>query len=406
MKIALIHYAAPPVVGGVETVLAHQAEQLANAGHQVFILAGRGETWDARIPVVLLPRLDSRHPNILKIKASLDCGQIPDEFDKLVSQIQGDLRLSLEGAQAVILHNVASLNKNLALTAALYNLSRSFNATRFILWHHDLAWTTSRYRDELHPGWPWDLLRTAWPGVKQVVVSEARRKELAELMNLPAEQITIIPAGLNLTTFCGLHPRTLTLVKELHLLQAAPILLTPVRVTRRKNIELALEVLVVLRKEMPNAVLVVTGPPGAHNPANLEYLESLKNLRSELKLKGAAFFLAERNPDGLPESSVTDLYRLADALFIPSKEEGFGIPLLESGLARLPIFCTNLASLQALAGDCANYFSLDDSPAEIASLVASHLKASQVYQMEVRVRMEYTWEAIYRRHIAPLLEQP
>ena len=33
LHIALLHYAAPPVVGGVETVIGHQAQQL-NRGYQ------------------------------------------------------------------------------------------------------------------------------------------------------------------------------------------------------------------------------------------------------------------------------------------------------------------------------------------------------------------------------------
>ena len=56
MKICLLHFTAPPLVGGVETTLARQAQQLARAGHLLRILAGRGQTWDARIPVEILPR--------------------------------------------------------------------------------------------------------------------------------------------------------------------------------------------------------------------------------------------------------------------------------------------------------------------------------------------------------------
>jgi hypothetical protein len=45
---------------------------------------------------------------------------------------------------------------------------------RLIGWHHDFAWERPDYRSELH--WdPWDLLRRAWPGVAQVVVSAAQR---------------------------------------------------------------------------------------------------------------------------------------------------------------------------------------------------------------------------------------
>ena len=54
-RIALVHYSAPPVVGGVESVLAHHARLMADAGHSVQIIAGRGAQFDARIPFIGLP---------------------------------------------------------------------------------------------------------------------------------------------------------------------------------------------------------------------------------------------------------------------------------------------------------------------------------------------------------------
>jgi glycosyltransferase involved in cell wall biosynthesis len=404
MKIGLIHYAAPPVVGGVETVLARQAAQLAKAGHQVRILAGRGETWDARIPVDVLPRIDSRYPNILKMKGTLDAGKVPDQFNQFVEQIQNEIQRATAGMDWLIAHNVASLAKNLALTAALFNISQQPNGPRIILWHHDLAWTTPRYQDELHPGYPWDLLRTPWPGVKQVVVSEARRQELAELMGLPLEQISVIPAGLDMADFLGLDPEAMEFYKNLNLEDAAPILLAPVRLTRRKNLELAVNTLAKLRLKLPKAVLIITGPPGAHNPTNQVYLENLEELRSELGLVGAVHLLGELVPDGLPGPTVAEFYRLADALLLTSREEGFGIPILEAGLSRMPVFCTDLPPLRALAEECATYFSPDENPIYIAMLIAKKLTNDPSYQLRVRVRQEYTWDAIYRRMIAPLLE--
>jgi glycosyltransferase involved in cell wall biosynthesis len=404
LKIGLIHYAAPPIVGGVETVLARQAVQLAKAGHQVRILAGRGETWDARIPVEVLPKIDSRYPNILKMKGSLDKGIIPDQFNQLVVQIQNDILRASAGMDWLIAHNVASLAKNLALTAALFNISQQPNAPRIILWHHDLAWTTPRYQDELHPGYPWDLLRTPWPGVKQVVVSEARRQELSKLMNIPLQQISVIPAGLDMADFLSLDPEGIKFYKDLHLEDAAPILLAPVRLTRRKNLELAVNTLAKLRLKLPQAVLIITGPPGAHNPTNQDYLENLEKLRSELGLVGAVHLLGELVPEGLPGPTVAEFYRLADALLLTSREEGFGIPILEAGLSRMPVFCTDLPPLRALAEECATYFSPDDNPIYIAKLIAKKLTNDPSYQLRIRVRQEYTWDAIYRRMIAPLLE--
>lgn len=406
MQIALLHYAAPPVVGGVESVLARQAQILVQAGHQVRILAGRGKTWDPRFAVRTLPLIDSRHPEVLAAKAELDRGCLPAGFAALVEKIKAVLRPELEGVDILIAHNVASLHKNLALTAALYEYSQEPGLPHQILWHHDLAWTTPRYQAELFAGWPWDLLRSAWPGVRQVVVSEARREELAGLMTIPVHEIAVVPAGVDLAEFLKLGKDARSLAEKLDLYQADPLLLAPVRLTPRKNLALAIRILAELRKLHPAAALVITGPPGAHNPANAAYFQGLKDLRDELGLAGSAHLLAEHYPEGLPDEGIADLYRLADALLLPSREEGFGIPILEAGLLRLPIFCTGLPPLKSLAGEYAVYFSPDALPAEVANAITSRLEGDALVRMRSRVRSAYTWEAIYKQHIAPLLEFP
>ena len=46
--IAMLHYAAPPVVGGVETTLAHHARLLAADGYRVRVVCGRGQVRQQR----------------------------------------------------------------------------------------------------------------------------------------------------------------------------------------------------------------------------------------------------------------------------------------------------------------------------------------------------------------------
>ena len=404
MNIALLHYSAPPIVGGVESVLGHHARLMTEASHRVRIVAGRGKQMDARIPFISIPLLDSRHEQVLTLKADLDAGRVPKEFDLLVEQITSQLREAIADADILIAHNVCSLNKNLALTAALYKLSETYRQPHLVIWHHDLAWTTPRYRAELHDGYPWDLLRTTWPGVTQVVVSEMRQRELAELMSLPLEKIMVVPNGVDAASFLKLEDQTLDFVKQLNLFDAAPLLLLPVRITPRKNIELALRVLAMIRKKNPRAALVVTGPLGPHNPANVKYFERLTKLRAELGLSGSAHFLAELTDQYLPDAVIADFYRLADALIMPSREEGFGIPVLEAGLAGIPVFCSDIEPLRKLGREQALYFSPDAEPEEVAALIINHLDSQLSFKLRTHVRMKYTWESIYMNMIVPILE--
>ena len=400
MHIALLHYSVPPIVGGVESVLAHHARLLSAAGHTVHLFAARGDGLSTEIPLIQLPLIDSRHPWVLEAKAELDRGVVPANFETLTTEITRDLQAVLTDVDVLIAHNVCSLNKNLALTAAIARLNRP----RIMLWHHDLAWTTPRYRAELHDGYPWDLLRTDW-GARHVVVSDLRQRELAELLHIPIESIAVVPNGIDQAAFYKLSPITLSLLQRIDLAGAAPILLLPVRLTPRKNIELALRTLAALRREMPEAILIVTGPLGAHNPANAAYFQKLKDLRAELNLSGAAIFLAELIDTYLPDDVIADFYRLADALFMPSREEGFGIPIVEAAFSKLPVFCTDIEPLRALGLNEATTFSPDADPQAVAAQIADRLQHDPQYQLAVRLRQAYTWERIYTQHIAPLLEE-
>ncbi len=405
MKIAILHYSVPPIVGGVESVITHHARLMSADGHVVRLIAARGESFSEQIPLIILPLADSRHSRVTEIKEQLDSGKVTADFVALRDELAGGLQDVLSGFDILIAHNVCSLNKNLALTAALHQLHTSQKLPRLILWHHDLAWTTPRYQSELHEGYPWNLLKTAWDGATQVTVSEMRREELSGLMKIDSAQIHVIPNGVDLEKFLKLEGQTLEYMKVLGLSQANPLLLLPVRITSRKNIELALKTLSALRDEFPSAQMVITGPLGPHNPANLEYFKRLNALRGQLGLKNSAHFLAELSNEFIPDAVISDFYKLADALFFPSFEEGFGIPILEAGFAGIPVFCSDIPPLQSLGGNFVNYFSPDENPKVVADMMAKHFNRDKTFGLRASVRKQFSWESIYETRIAPLFRQ-
>jgi len=403
MRVALLHYTAPPVIGGVESVLARQARLLADAGHQVTVVAGRGARPDPRVALVRIARADTRHPDVLAAQAALDRGTVPAAFAGLRLALERDLLAAARGQDVVVAHNVCSLHKNLALTAALHDLNCGPGFPPLVAWHHDLAWTADRYRADLHPGDPWNLLRTAWPGVLHVAVSEERRAALAGLLRIDPRAIVVIENAIDGETFL-VSPQTRALLAPLALHGAAPVLLLPVRIAPRKNVELALCVLAELRKGGDDARLLITGPPDPHNPTAAAYLDRLLEQRERLGLAQAAHFLSE---DGrrLPDRLMADLYRLADLLFLPSRDEGFGLPLLEAAVSRLPIVCAALPSLRAIAGTAATYFSPDDAPAAIAEQVRRRLVNDPAYGLALRARRVYDPRRIHGEQVEPLLRR-
>lgn len=405
MKIALLHYSSPPIVGGVESVLAHHARLMTKAGHEVTIFAGRGKSFDERIPVRVLPRMDSRQAQVMIIKRELDKGHYTSAFDGLCDQIKQELLAELQGFDILIAHNVASLHKNLALTAAIHDAHQALGFPHLIVWHHDLAWTTPRYRHEMYDGYPWDLLRTNWGNVTHVVISELRRQELGKLLGIPPESLRVVPNGVDVNAFFKLEAQTIQLMEQLKLLDANPLFLLPVRLTPRKNIELALRVLSKLRNEFPKAMLLVTGPEGPHNPANAAYKQKLLSLRDELNLQHAAHLLADVTSEFIPDAVIADFYRLADALLFPSREEGFGIPIIEAAFSSMPVFCADIPVLRELGGEDVSYFAPDAEPHTVAEQISVRLRSETTSRWARRAKHSYAWDSIYTFHIDPLIQE-
>nr|MBC7243827.1 glycosyltransferase family 4 protein [Chloroflexota bacterium] len=411
-RITILHYSAPPIVGGVEHTIYHHARLLAQAGYQVRVIAGRGEAFHPRVALHVLPEMDSRHPQVLAVKEELDRGQVTPQFGMLRDRVTDLLRPYIANTDVLIAHNLFTLHKNLPLTAALHRLLTEEPPPhpRTLAWHHDLAWQSRQYKDEMYTGYPWDLLRQPWPGVTQVTVSEPRRREVAALYSIAPEAVKVVPPGVDLPTFFRWTETTQHIESFYHLLDADLVLLLPARITRRKNIQLAVQVLAALREQTGlDARLVVTGPPGPHNPANVAYLAELQSLRRDLNLLNAAHFVYELGEEKQPlvpdNATMANLYLIADALLFPSLGEGFGIPMLEAGLLRLPIFCSRIPPLEATGGIEVHYFSPQADPAHVAALIASKLLADPAFRLRRRVLQEYRWETIVNNRVIPLIEE-
>ncbi len=404
----MLHYSAPPVVGGVESTIYHHACLLAEAGLGVLVLSGRGEPFHPEVSLHCVAEVDSRHPEVLEAGRSLAGGRVTPQFTLLRDRLVEALRPLLAGVDVCIVHNAATLHKNLPLTAALKELSDR-KIARFVSWSHDLAWMDPLYQSEMNTGYPWNLMSTPWGGVAYVAVSHHRRKLLASLLGLPESGIRVIHPGVEFSRFLKLEPLTRRLTEQIRLLEADPLILLPSRITRRKNIEFALRVTATLCRSHPMATLVVTGPPGPHNPANVQYLEELRELRAGRELSGRVHFLYEYGEGGKPlhlsDAIIADFYRIADLLLFPSFREGFGIPVLEAGLARLPVFAADIPPVRESAGDLVHRFDPHSDPGQVAASVAAFLANDRSYLLKRRVLDRFTWGAVVERDIIPLLQE-
>ncbi len=397
--------------------MAAHARLFAAAGYHVTLFAGRGPvpaSEQANIRTVIEPLIDSKNERLLQLNGALDRGELPEGFEVFKQAIYQSLLSQLQDFDACFVHNAFTLHKNLPLTAALFDLSRDLPQTKFVAWCHDLAWTNELYAPVMHPGYPWHLLRTAAPGVTYVAISPQRKLEILESFRPapPASRVPVVPNGMAYSDFMKLGTEVRQILEQTGLAAAqrhgAWLLLLPARLTRRKNIELALQVVAALKKMNLPVRLVVTGPPGPHNPKNDEYVRELLDLRQKLGAEQEVVLLMETWQDaaGMPrtlsDETIADLYRVADLLFFPSTQEGFGLPIIEAGMIRLPIFSTRLAPFVEIAGDTLSYFEPSDPPEKIARQIIEECTANRQFKLRRHVLENYTWESIFENQIIPL----
>jgi glycosyltransferase involved in cell wall biosynthesis len=408
---AILHYTAPPVIGGVEAVIGEQARAFAEAGFPVTVVAGRGEgaALAPGVEFTRVPEMNSRHPEIVAASERLERGEVPEAFDGLVERLVESLGPVLRHVDDVIVHNLFTKHFDLPLTAALYRLLDSGAIRHCIAWCHDFTWTSPHSRSKVHPGYPWNLLRTQRPDVTYVVVSKQRRKELAALLDCLPEEIHVVYDGVDPRTLLGLSDAGWALIGRLDLLRSDLILLMPVRVTQAKNVEYALRVVAALKARDCRPKLVLTGPPDPHDEESMAYFRSLQALRRKLDIEAEMRFVFESGPDPerpftIDERVVGDLYRVSDVMFMPSHREGFGMPVLEAGLVGVPVVCSgNVPAAREIGSGDVIRFDAEESPAHLAERILAWAARNPVYHLRRRVRQRYTWEEVLRRDILPLL---
>jgi glycosyltransferase involved in cell wall biosynthesis len=145
--------------------------------------------------------------------------------------------------------------------------------------------------------------------------------------------------------------------------------------------------------------LLITGAEDTHTPGAAGYAAELRTERKRLRLEVDVIFVADHFAVG--DDELAGLYRLADALIFPSWQEGFGLPVLEAGMHRVPSFFSDLEPLRELGGRHAEYFSPGAEPEVWAGRIGGVLKMSHLANQRRRVLREHAWAVIDENYLAP-----
>jgi glycosyltransferase involved in cell wall biosynthesis len=406
-KVAIIHYASPPVIGGVEFVIEAQARYLLSRNFKVKVITGKGEKFAPGLDLALIPEIYSLNEQNTEAQEELKKGKT-DKFLSLKKSILEKLKKELKDCDFIIAHNFFNMPFNMALTSSCHELAKE--KRNFIVWIHDSPYFDPSYKDFLNSidkdMYPWDLLKKPCAEATYVTITEARKEKASELLGIPKEKINIVPNGIDTFRLLNLSEDLRKIAKHYSLWDRGWLGLFPARLIKRKNVELAIKIIAEMNKQNKDSVLIITGPADPHQKGR-EYFHYLKNLAEENNVKNNIVFLAE-----FPNSSesfnvdfklLRSLYLISDFLLIPSFQEGFGIPVLEGGLFKTPVFCSDIPTLKEVGSKDAYFFSLDDPPEEIAKTIIQTLEKLRPLNLFHRVFRTYDWETVLDTHLMLLL---
>ncbi|MFO8052976.1 MAG: HAD-IIB family hydrolase, partial [Candidatus Omnitrophota bacterium] len=410
-RIGFLHYSMES--GGVELVIQRQVNYLVDQGYQVEVIDGKNKLDLKGAKVIEDPKISSSSEEIRDLIPELEKGIIPSNFNQEVNQIREYLRGLLADLDIIIIHNVMTMHFNLALTKALVDLAKEYQGQkRFIAWTHDLTFTNSSYQNWQIDRYPWNIIAKAQEGFEYIAISNLRQKEVSKILGIDIQNVDIIPNGVNfdLIEMASCNQNINDMFKRLKA-KFERIAFYPARLVERKNIEMAIKIVAELRKKGVNVCLILTGWIDPHNQS--QYQAKLKELIKSLGAEEYIIFALEQkelaSQEKLSYSEVLQLYQNVDFLLFSSKSEGFGIPILEAGMLKVPVICSDIKPFDELVDETTGYrFRLEKQISDLADSIGTYFRNQEKVRknadlLQSKVIDTYNWENIFQTQLEPLL---
>lgn len=187
-----------------------------------------------------------------------------------------------------------------------------------------------------------------------VAVSEFTRREIVDRFHVAPEKITVVYNAVAEEFQARPSEEKIAAVRSKYSLPEKYVLYVGT-LQPRKNLATLVKAWGMITGKLANVALVVAGKTDAHN-VDQDIFAAAKELSGQQVLF----------PGYIDDADKVALYAGAHAFVLPSRYEGFGIPVLEAMSQRVPVVASNIGSLTEVGASGALYFDLDnlDSLAE------------------------------------------
>lgn len=327
VRIAMLHWAFPPVIGGVESHLAVLGPGLARRGWEVYMLVGSAEG---------VPEREEYRGVYIERSSLMDLNRLPED----ISALEGDIRrLLVRFVKDVKPHIIHAHNFHYfsPVHAGILGEIKEETGIPLVLTAHN-AWNDVLWNECCR-------LAGQWDGV--IAVSGYIASELIR-HGYPRDRIRVVHHGIG--------PEWLdtgAAEKEYPGLAGRRVIFHPARMCYDKGSHVAVKALELIAREYPDVVLVMAG---TKNMVDREHRreEYVSGIMEQIKSAGLEDFVYVRH---FPWEEMPFMYRRAEFCIYPSCfQEPFGLALLEAQACRKPLVVSRAGGMPEVIRDGINGF--------------------------------------------------
>ncbi len=234
------------------------------------------------------------------------------------------------------------------------------------------------------------MLRLAAANADHIfTVSEYSKRQIVEHLGVTDSKVTVAYNGVSPQFFPEPHDESRVKVGCSYGFEG-PYVLYVGNLKPHKNIAGLIRAFALLgsRRKVDHKLLIIGGDRAGHS--------GMRTLAAECGLNGSAVFVPQ-----VSFGQLRTVYSGADVTVLPSFEEGFGLPIVESMACGTPVVCSSAASMPEVGGNAAEYFDPRDIES-MASALEKTLFSQDRWQTMRRLGIEqaarFTWESCARKH--------
>ncbi|MCL6610962.1 MAG: glycosyltransferase family 4 protein [Peptococcaceae bacterium] len=336
MNVAILHWAFPPVIGGVESHLAMLGPELAKNNCRVSLLTGscegaQEEEWYEGMHVKRTPLMDLNSLSPAKIAGQ--AREIREEIERFIDQVRPDV------IHAHNMHYFSPVHAGI-----LSGIRRAREIPLVLTAHNVWADDDETWKEMNRMAHIWDMV---------IAVSDYIKHELSRA-GYDEKKIVTVHHGIDLKRFNpakDLHREEIKL--KYPQFEGRRVIFHPARMSLDKGCHISVKAIDLIRKEFPDVLLVLAGTGktvdwGSHQQRHVQKILGLVDELGLAENVFTRFFAWEEMPL---------VYKAAEFCVYPSCfEEPFGLVMLESLASEKPIVVSRAGGMPEIIKHGVNGF--------------------------------------------------